>query len=231
MDEVTYIENAETSSNDEYQVDVDSWEWTFNRSWVEQHGNVSRDELSREVVLQRAIKNDPTFYEEYLSWYLIDFGDAFPIYCRGIHNGEYAVIMIKIYAAVCNNLSGPHLVSIENGERFWVHSLTALRKKFLQFEDFVSFERSSFITYNTREALVPVRLKMIRQIVKIDTSLIPQIIYTEPSKHYIYQSQPAKPSLQNLSPRSVLQLQRLLFQIKQVYYRDGIQVPTSLNLK
>jgi hypothetical protein len=228
MEDLTCTESVETDSD--YEVDVESWEWVLNNSWTQQHGNITRDALSRDVVLQKAIKNDPTFYEEYLSWYVIDFGDAFPIYCRGIQNNEYAVIMIKIYAAVYNNLSGPHLVSIEGGERFWVHSLTALRKKFLHFEDFVSFERSSFITYNTRTALVPVRLKMIRQIVKINTSLVPCIIYTEPSRHYTYHTQPAKPLLQNLSPRSVLQLQRLLFQIKQVYHRDGIQAPLTLNL-
>lgn len=198
----------------------------MNRSWDDYYPNISRDKLSREVCLQKAIKNNPQFYDEEIKNHQITFGKDYPIYCRGKINDEYFVYRVEIHAALTNNLSGPHYVSIENNPPFWVHSLTALRKKFLGFNDFVSFERSSFITWFTTENLTPVRLKMIRQNIKMRMDELPTNIFTSPTHSYNYSNNHIhRTSSNELSPRSELQIKRMLFNIKQIYHRDGVFMP------
>ena len=151
-------------------------------------------------------------YEEWLSWRVIDLKDHYPVYCRGLVNGEYVVYRINIFGGVKSNLSGPHYVQIEDNEPFWVHSLTALRKKFLKFEDFVSFERSSFITFEFN-TLTAVRIKMIRQIIKVDLLTPDEMIYITPDKMYTYNCTTPNPYSKALSPRSEQQIERLIFNI------------------
>lgn len=203
-----------------------------NSMWNRMHPGITRDELSRQVCLERAIKNSPEFYEARISWRKITFGRKFPIYCRGKINDEYVVYRIYIHAALDNNLSGPHLISIEDHEPFWVHSLTALRKKFFKFEDFVSFERSSFITiHNGVSDLIAVRIKMIRQNILLPTNIIPSRVYTSRTHYYMYTNHTVeKVNTHNLSPRSEQQIKRMMFNIKQIYFRDGVEIPSFLQL-
>ena len=208
--------------------DISIWQWTLDTMWRQKYGDISREDMSRMVCKQKAIKNDPQIYESYLKDTVIELGDNYEIYCRGKINDKYEVFQVRIHGAVSNNLSGPHLVSIEGGESFWVHSLTALRKKFLKFEDFVSFERSSFITYEC-DTLRPIRVKMIRQHIQIPFSDPPEYIYNQPDKYYFYSPQDIKEISTELTQRSVCQINRMLFQIKQIYHRDNVQLPNSLH--
>lgn len=223
-----YQEKQIEISDDDESLDIDTGFVmdVMNRSWDQYYPNISRDRLSREVCLQKAIKNDTQFYNEEIKNHLITFGDDYPVYCRGKINDEYFVYRVVIHAALTNNLSGPHYVSIEDQSPFWVHSLTALRKKFLGFTDFVSFERSSFITWFTTEDLTPVRLKMIRQNIKVKMDILPTLIFTSPSHSYSYSNNHIHRQNSNtLSPRSQLQIKRMLFNIKQIHHRDGVYLP------
>lgn len=210
--------------------DPDYVQWLLDKMWYDKYGNITRDELSRELCLQKAIKNDPDFYNANVECLKITLGESYPVYCRGKINDKYHVFKVNIFAALTNNLSGPHYVSIEGKPPLWVHSLTALRKRFLNFDDFVSFERSSFITFEGEE-LIPVRLKMLRYNVSINTMLTPSIIFTSPNTYYEFNnSNYQKQTSSELSPRSAMQIQRMMFSIKQIYHRDHVPLPTTLNL-
>lgn len=208
--------------------DKSDLQWVLDTMWVQKYGNISRDELSRQICLHKAIKNDTEIYDQHLKDQTIELGYNYEVYCRGKINDRYQVFKINILGAVSNNLSGPHLVSIEDKEPFWVHSLTALRKKFLHFEDFVSFERSSFITYEC-DVLRCIRIKMIRQNIIIPEVPQPEIVYNQPQKFYYYTPQHVKESSHELSARSILQINRMLFQIQQIYYRDDVPLPNNLH--
>jgi hypothetical protein len=197
----------------------------FMRLWINKYGNTSRDEMSRQLCISKAIKNDPNYYAENISWMVLSMGKMFPVYCRGKINDHYEVYRIYIHAAVTNNLSGPHYISIEEGEPFWVHSLTAMRKKFFQFEDFVSFERSSFLTFHHTDQLVPMRIKMLRQNIQLPTTLYPDRVFTQPDKFYFYSPQQSKEYSCELTNRSTQQIERLLFNIRQIYFRDKVPLP------
>jgi hypothetical protein len=210
----------EDQSDDELECPLgDDWGWIFDKMWHDKYGSITRDQLSRQICLEKTIKNDTSLYEENLSWRIIDLKMNYPVYCRGLVNGEYVVYRIHILGGVKPNLSGPHYIQIEDDPPFWVHSLTALRKKFLKFEDFVSFERSSFVTFEF-DYLTAIRLKMIRQILRIDLLTPTEMIYISPEKMYSYNSHCMQPSHKSLSPRSEHQIERLVFNIKQIYYRD-----------
>jgi hypothetical protein len=219
-------EGIDSMEEDNYESLLDGMDGIFQKMWHDKYGPITREELSRQLCANKAIKNDTELYEEYIGWRKITLGDHFEVYCRGKINDVYHVFKINIYAAITNNLSGPHLLSIEGGEPFWVHSLTAMRKKFLNFEDYVSFERSSFLTFECL-TLTPVRIKMLRQNIDLPTDQIPDKIYTQPDKYYFYSAQDIKKPSTELSPRSVNQINRLLFSIKQVYFRDGVELPNK----
>jgi hypothetical protein len=197
----------------------------FMRMWSKQYGEITRDQLSRRLCTSKAIKNDPNYYTENISWMTLNMGKAFPVYCRGKINEQYEVFRIYIHAAVTNNLSGPHFISIEEGEPFWVHSLTAMRKKFFHFEDFVSFERSSFLTFHHTGELIPMRVKMLRQNIQVPTNTFPDRVYTQPDKFYFYSPQQVREHSYELTMRSTQQIERLLFNIRQIYFRDKVQLP------
>jgi hypothetical protein len=201
-------------------------EWFFQKMWHDKYGDITRDQLSRKICLEKTIKNDTTSYEDNLSWRVITLKDHFPVYCRGLVKGEYVVHRIHILGGVKPNLSGPHYIQIEDNPPFWVHSLTALRKKFFNYEDFVSFERSSFITFEF-DVLTAIRVKMIRQIIRVDPMTPDEMIFITPNKMYSYNSHLVKPDIKNLSPRSSGQIERLIFNIRQIYYRDKQQMPTD----
>ncbi len=207
--------------------DSSDLQWLLDTMWTSKYGDISREDLSRQICLHKAIKNDTEIYEQYLKDQTIELGQNYEIYCRGKINDSYRVYKIHILGAISNNLSGPHFVSIEDEEPFWVHSLTALRKKFLHFEDFVSFERSSFITYEC-DTLRCIRIKMIRQNIVIPQVQPPEIVYNQPHKFYYYTAQPIKASSHELTVRSILQINRMLFQIQQIYHRDNVPTPSTL---
>lgn len=219
----TQSEHSEQDSEEN-----DSLDWLFEKIWRDKYGDVTRDELSRLICAEKSIKNDTQEYEENLSWRVVDFGLNFPVFCRGRLNGEYKVVRIHILAATNHRLSGPHYIQIEDNEPFWVHSLTALRKKFFGFDDFVSFERSAFITCEFNN-FTAIRLKMIRQIIKAPIKE-PDYVYTDVNKAYNYFPNHTKRNERKLTLRSTSQIQRLIFSIKQIYYRDGITPPNEINL-
>lgn len=87
----------------------------------------------------------------------------------GFVKGERRYAHIILRACQIRPFFGPHLVSIfytSEGEvqemkTFWVHSLTYLRRNLFQFEDRLSFERSTYvIPYQDGRLLI--RLKSIR---------------------------------------------------------------------
>ena len=204
-------------------------DWFFHKMWHNKYGEITRDQLSRNICLEKTIKNDTTVYESNLSWREITLKEHFPVYCRGLVNGQYTVYRIYILGGVKPNLSGPHYIQIEDQTPFWVHSLTALRKKFFQFEDFVSFERSSFITFEF-DTFTAIRVKMIRQIIKVEIMVPDEMIYITPQKMYSYNTQTTKQENKSLSPRSTMQIERLLFNIRQIYYRDKQIMPDNDDL-
>lgn len=84
-------------------------------------------------------------------------------------SGEKKLVYLIIRAYATKPFFGPHLVSIfiHNEEQksemvtIWVHSLTFLRKELFQFQDRLSFERSTFLApFHDSQTLI--RLKSIR---------------------------------------------------------------------
>lgn len=223
--------NEQCESDDDELVDPlgSDWDWIFTKLWHDKYGEITRDQLSRNICLEKTIKNDTAVYESNLSWRTITLKEDYPVYCRGLVNGIYVVYRIHILGGVKPNLSGPHYIQIEDDPPFWVHSLTALRKKFFLFEDFVSFERSSFITFEF-DSLTAIRVKMIRQIIKVDIMVPDEMIYITPQKMYSYNTPNVKSEAKSLSPRSTMQIERLFFNIRQIYYRDKQVMPDNDDL-
>jgi hypothetical protein len=203
----------------------------FIRMWHQKYGSVTRDELSRNICLEKTIKNDTAQYQTELSWRILDYGvrNCYPVYCRGLVNGEYIIYRVYILAAINKGLSGPHLVQIEDDEPFWVHSLTALRKKFLMFEDYVSFERSTFMTFEF-QTLTAIRIKMLRQIILIPTMIPHDKIYITPERSYDYTNTNTRVETTELSPRSKVQIKRLIFNIQQIFFRDIGSIPSEVDV-
>jgi hypothetical protein len=88
--------------------------------------------------------------------------------------GEKRLVYLIIRAYATKPFFGPHLVSlfIENEHQksemvtLWVHSLTFLRKELFQFQDRLSFERSTFLApFQDSHSLI--RLKSIRGFISI----------------------------------------------------------------
>jgi hypothetical protein len=89
--------------------------------------------------------------------------------------GEKRLVYLIIRAYATKPFFGPHLVSIfveksagaENEMiTLWVHSLTFLRKELFQFQDRLSFERSTFLApFKDSQSLI--RLKSIRGFISI----------------------------------------------------------------
>jgi hypothetical protein len=71
---------------------------------------------------------------------------------------------------------------------------------------------------------------MIRQIIRVDLITPDEMIFITPNKMYSYNSHLVKPDMKNLSPRSSGQIERLIFNIRQIYYRDKQQMPTDNEL-
>jgi hypothetical protein len=209
----------------------DNLDWLFDKMWHDKYGAITRDELSRQICLEKTIKNDTAQYETELSWRILDFScrNGYPVYCRGLVEGVYVIYKVNILAAINKGLAGPHYVQIEDDEPFWVHSLTALRKKFLKFEDYVSFERSSFLTFEF-EYLTAVRIKMLRQIIQIPIETPNDRIFISPERCYDYTNTTTKIQTTELSPRSKLQIKRLIFNIQQIYFRDKGVTPTNTDI-
>jgi len=87
----------------------------------------------------------------------------------GFVKGERRFAHIILRACQIRPFFGPHLVSIfyttetemQEMKTFWVHSLTYLRRNLFQFEDRLSFERSTYlIPFQDGQLLI--RLKSIR---------------------------------------------------------------------
>jgi hypothetical protein len=78
LGEITCTENAEVcdvaSEDDCNWGDPDAVQWLLDKMWTEKYGDITRDELSRIIVKQKTIKNDPLFFESNLSWLKINFG-------------------------------------------------------------------------------------------------------------------------------------------------------------
>jgi hypothetical protein len=107
---------------------------------------------------------------EYLgsdSIYLHDYD----ILCIGNKNNQKHFVRLKILASSpnCKVLQGPHEIVMYYREqyplRFWVWSLTTLRKKFFEFSDRLSFERSSFLILPGPQILL--RLKCVRSTLRV----------------------------------------------------------------
>jgi hypothetical protein len=93
------------------------------------------------------------------------------ILCFGYKNNIKQFYYLKILASSPNSktLQGPHEINVfDNDEtllQFWVWSLTTLRKKFFQFSDHLSFERSSYLILRGPQVLL--RLKCVRSLLNI----------------------------------------------------------------
>jgi hypothetical protein len=122
------------------------------------------------------------------------------LYCRGVTESNpstYRVYKIKIIDCENVPLHGAHCIEVYGSKPAWVTSLTAFRRDVLQFTDSVSFERSTFYIGPGSKL---VRLKLIRNIV--------------------YINQPEKVNFTELTKKGIEQIERLKYQITQVYYRD-----------
>ena len=72
---------------------------------------------------------------------------------------------------------------------------------------------------------------MIRQNIQLPTHIIPSRVYTSNSHYYMYHNHTVeKINTDKLSPRSEQQIKRMMFNIKQIYYRDGVELPSFLQL-
>lgn len=83
-----------------------------------------------------------------------------PIQIRGrTLDGNFVFRTMIIHACVKRAFVGPHLVELLDHplglpDRFWVHSLTCIKRKFLGFTDTISFERSAYVTLDGSEYVV-----------------------------------------------------------------------------
>jgi hypothetical protein len=88
--------------------------------------------------------------------------------------GQKRLVYLIIRAYATKPFFGPHLVSIfiQNEDQvsemitIWVHSLTFLRKEIFQFQDRLSFERSTFLA-PFHDSHILIRLKSIRGFITI----------------------------------------------------------------
>ncbi len=71
---------------------------------------------------------------------------------------------------------------------------------------------------------------MIRLIIKVDIMIPDEMIYITPQKMYSYNTPCIKSETKNLSPRSIMQIERLFFNIRQIYYRDKQVIPDNDDL-
>lgn len=83
--------------------------------------------------------------------------------------GEKQMIKFRILGCLEKPFLGPHYVSIDNQEPFWVISLTALKRKFFDFVDKLSFERSFLLPMSESDYI---RLKNIRCICTINPAKV-----------------------------------------------------------
>ena len=142
------------------------------------------------------------------------------IFVRGFltqdQNSGYHIMRVKILGCATKPFQGAHYVQIEDTEPFWVHSLTALRKNFLHYKDFVSFERSAFFALNWfgndhAGPSVLLRLKLIRHLFDIEVIPIDSgtKIYKSPQGFYHYKKT-VKPLRVKLTERTKSQVDRIL---------------------
>jgi len=95
----------------------------------------------------------------------------YDILCVGYKNNSKQFYHLKILASSPSSkaLQGPHEIILYAADQtplqFWVWSLTTLRKKFFEFSDRLSFERSSFLVLHEPQILL--RLKCVRSLLKI----------------------------------------------------------------
>ena len=101
------------------------------------------------------------------------------ILCIGYKNNSKQFYHLKILASSPSSkiLQGPHEIALladdETTLQFWVWSLTTLRKKFFEFTDRLSFERSSFLILRNHQTLL--RLKCVRSLLNILRKLPQQV--------------------------------------------------------
>lgn len=104
------------------------------------------------------------------------------------------IFVVQLFAYSKSFLQGPHLLTIYDpktklpafAQPIWVNSLTCLRRRFLQIEDRLSFERAAFILLPAKERVV--RLKTIRAFVTLPRQDILRLtpIYLQQDTFYLY---------------------------------------------
>lgn len=116
-------------------------------------------------------------FEQFISLFKkieIDISDFWLVNIGLTANGEKRLVYLIIRAYSTKPFFGPHLISmfIQNAEggteltTLWVHSLTFLRKELFQFQDRLSFERSTYLApFRDNQSLI--RLKSIRGFIAI----------------------------------------------------------------
>lgn len=116
-----------------------------------------------------------------------DLSKAVLIIC-GLHRNVRTFYHIQIIQCMYESFTGPHFVSINGNEPFWVHSLTAFRREFFNFTDKLSFERSVFMCLDNGEVI---RLKIVRSYMQIPVIVVrqtaeypPFLIYKTPSTQF-----------------------------------------------
>lgn len=116
-------------------------------------------------------------FEQFISLFKkieIDISDFWLVNIGLSATGEKRLVYLIIRAYSTKPFFGPHLISmfIQNAEgatemsTLWVHSLTFLRKELFQFQDRLSFERSTYLApFRDNQSLI--RLKSIRGFIAI----------------------------------------------------------------
>lgn len=95
----------------------------------------------------------------------------YPMMIQGSVDKNVFQISIRIWGCLHTPFHGPHFVSIENSEPFWVQSLTCLKRQFFNFTDRLSFERCIYLIVSDQIFL---RLKNVRCI-----ATLPQLVPSE----------------------------------------------------
>jgi len=142
------------------------------------------------------------------------------VYTRGFltydQNLGYQIFRVKLIGCSSRPFHGAHYIQIEDQEPFWVHSLTALRRHFFKFKDYVSFERSTFYPLHWFGRSDPgpsvlLRLKLIRHlfdIPKIDMENGTKI-YRTPDCYYTHKKTSKSVRL-NITERTKSQVDRVI---------------------
>lgn len=146
--------------------------------------------------------------------------DKYLLLCIGKKNGIKQVAFFhlnyhhkRVYVYHQDNLISPIEIEIE--------SFSAIRSKLFQYEDRLSFERSTFVILFSFPCLI--RLKCLRGISKcMNTSSFSSLYshQTNYNHHNNNNNNKRKPISNNVRNRTALQLQRLLEQIFTAYVRD-----------